>query len=959
MGETAFTLLFHGNYGLAMMEIKKVFRPFKGRPWVNALIALLQVLVIVAAGRQYFENLEKAALEEFNQRQLILAGEATGKLKLYLEFLSGALGSLGRMPGVHDFDEKLTRQIISLEIHELARFGVKNIEVMDEKGILRYGVMTREMEGKDFSWRKAFREAKKRGTADSYIMEFSSLDPEQKEILIAVPMFKHHEDKKNPQLHDQFAGVVLCSLTLENLTDKFIAPIKPSARGHAFLLDERQDILWTPDRSLLGKNLGRLAEGFPSFQQLLQEMKKGSSGTGGYSYFKLDGDTYKYTRKREEKLLAHVPIQLGGEQWTLGVWAPKRDAISLMRSTHVKQIVLVVIVIMIILLGPAYSLTTSLRYSMNLEKEVKAKTREFKDSHERLLTVLDSLDASVYVANIDTHEILFVNKYTRDRYGDVVGKTCWTVFQHGEDPTRPCESCPDRKMLIPDKGPTGVRIWEFQDNVTGQWYEIRDRAITWVDGRIVRLEIATDVTDRKLAEEELKRSAEQLSSLLESLPVIVPYTSMASDGMGITYVSNTIEELTGYDPAQFTQDSKFWSEHIHPNDRERVFEELSALFEEGSLSLEYSFQTADGSYKLFNDTRSLVKLPDGTGSHIAGTWQDITEKKSLRKKSLSRMRSQELGGFGNIIGASHPMQEIYERIHKIIEMDVKTVLILGETGTGKDLAAKTIHEQSPRSDHPFTDINCASIPDNLLESELFGHEKGAFTDAKGLKRGLLEQAPMGTILLNEIGHMKLDLQAKLLRVIEERKFRRVGGVKDLDLDVRLLVATNKGLWRAVEKGEFREDLYYRIKLVPIYMPPLRDRKEDIPLLIKRFIELANRGFDKNVQGISKDAMERMIRYDWPGNVRELKNVIERAIILGDGDQIQEKHLPREIISGNGKGKLGVLFELPEQGISLAGVEKTFFEQALKRTEGNQIQTAKLLGLTRHAVRHRMKKYGFL
>jgi len=328
-----------------------------------------------------------------------------------------------------------------------------------------------------------------------------------------------------------------------------------------------------------------------------------------------------------------------------------------------------------------------------------------------------------------------------------------------------------------------------------------------------------------------------------------------------------------------------------------------------------------------------------------------------REVALIRMQQRESYGFSNIIGTSPPMQEVYERISKIIEMDVKTVLILGETGTGKDLVARTIHYESPRQTHSFVEINCMNIPDNLLESELFGHEKGAFTDAKELKRGLFEQAQGGTILLDEIGHMPRNLQAKLLRVIEERKFRRVGRVKDLDVDVLVIAATNRDLWRAVEKGEFRKDLYYRIKLVPIYMPPLRERKEDMPFLSKYFIETANREFKRNVQGISTEAEQLLIGYDWPGNVRELKNVIERAVILGDEDQITVKHLPREI-ARNGKDA-SMEFKLPEKSISLANVERELIEQALGRTKGNQVQAGKLLGITRHALRHRMKKYGLL
>jgi DNA-binding NtrC family response regulator len=334
---------------------------------------------------------------------------------------------------------------------------------------------------------------------------------------------------------------------------------------------------------------------------------------------------------------------------------------------------------------------------------------------------------------------------------------------------------------------------------------------------------------------------------------------------------------------------------------------------------------------------------------VAITIKNALESTRLRREvALIRMQQRERYGFDNIIGSGPPMQEVYDRISKIIEMDVKTVLILGETGTGKDLVAKTIHYQSPRQAHAFVEINCANIPENLLESELFGHEKGAFTDAKNLKRGLFEQAQMGTLLLDEIGHMRLDLQGKLLRVIEDRRFRRVGGINDLDVDVLLIAATNKDLWKAVERGDFREDLYYRINLVPIYMPALRERKDEIPLLSKYFIQEANREFKRNVQGISEEAQEFLLDYDWPGNVRELKNIIERAVILGEEEKILAKHLPMEIAK-NAHSVAGE-FKLPEKGISLAGVERGLIEQALRRADGNQVQAAKLLDISRHALR---------
>lgn len=468
--------------------------------------------------------------------------------------------------------------------------------------------------------------------------------------------------------------------------------------------------------------------------------------------------------------------------------------------------------------------------------------------------------------------------------------------------------------------------------------------------------VVHDITDRKLAEENFKRTSTRLSSLLESLPTI-PYTCKADGDMAITYISSAIEDVLGYSPVQIESDSSFWIDHIHPGDKSRVIQEMEILLQQDRHNFEYGFMAADGSYKMISDTRCLVRTPDGSLSHIVGTLQDNTERQRQHSQKVHSPLSMHERGFGDLIGTSAPMQEIYERISRIIEKDVKTVLILGETGTGKDLVAETIHHQSPRAPHPMVEINCAGIPENLLESELFGHEKGAFTDATELKRGLFEEAPMGTILLNEIGHMRLDLQAKLLRVLEERKFRRVGGVKDLDVDVRIVAATNKGLWEAVQTGEFREDLYYRLKLVPLYMPPLRDRKSDLPLLIEHLIQSANQQFEKNITGVTSEAEELLMQYDWPGNVRELRNIIERAVIFCEDDFIDVDHMPREITAA--ENSTPFVFELPPSGISLADVERQLIEQALDVTGGNQIQASKLLNITRHAMRHRMKKHGLL
>ncbi len=332
------------------------------------------------------------------------------------------------------------------------------------------------------------------------------------------------------------------------------------------------------------------------------------------------------------------------------------------------------------------------------------------------------------------------------------------------------------------------------------------------------------------------------------------------------------------------------------------------------------------------------------------------------KKEVANLRSVQSHKFGvtNIIGNSRHMKNVLAMVEKIAKSDASTVLIQGESGTGKELIAKAIHYESARADKPFMAINCAAVPETLLESELMGHEKGAFTDAKVQKKGLFELADGGTIFLDEIGDMEPGMQAKLLRVLEERSFRRIGGTKDIRVDVRIISATNKDLLKAIEDGSFRNDLYYRIQVIPIYLPALRERKEDIIPLTEHFVGHFNREFGKSVKGISKMAEKFLLEYSWPGNIRELKNVIERAIILENDDTLLLEHLPQEIVAKAGGAGAGPLnFRLPADGVDIEEVERELIRQSLEVSEGNQSKAAKLLHLGIDAFRYRMKKFGFL
>jgi DNA-binding NtrC family response regulator len=342
-------------------------------------------------------------------------------------------------------------------------------------------------------------------------------------------------------------------------------------------------------------------------------------------------------------------------------------------------------------------------------------------------------------------------------------------------------------------------------------------------------------------------------------------------------------------------------------------------------------------------------------------------EKGLETKSLinevRRLHRQQKENYENshIYGVSPQIHYVKELIGMISKTHKTPVLIEGESGTGKELAANAVHYNSHRQDKPLMKINCSAIPDSLLESELFGYEKGAFTDAKNTKKGLFELADGGTVFLDEIGDMNPFLQSKILRVLENQTFMRVGGEREIKVDIRVIAATNKNLEAMVKEGLFRKDLYYRLKVMVVEMPPLRDRLEDILLLSNLFIEENNKEYNKTIKGFSDEAKKLMVQYAWPGNVRELKNVIERAMILTDQEVITPKHLPFELkqfekmVRENTGGEIS---EAPMDlsDMSLEGMEKTHLSRVLKRLEWNKSKASKFLGISRATLRAKIKKY---
>ena len=338
---------------------------------------------------------------------------------------------------------------------------------------------------------------------------------------------------------------------------------------------------------------------------------------------------------------------------------------------------------------------------------------------------------------------------------------------------------------------------------------------------------------------------------------------------------------------------------------------------------------------------------------VALTVEKALETSRLRREVRAYRSSQGREfGFDAIIGSSPAMIAAKTLLVRIANSPASTVLLTGETGTGKDLAAKAIHFNSHRAAKPFVNITCSALPEQLLESELFGHERGAFTDARQQKRGLFETADGGTVFLDEIGEMTPGLQAKLLRFLEEKTFKRIGGLADIRVDVRVIAATHRNLEDEVRAGKFREDLFYRLQVMPVTLPALRERRGDIPLLANYYIDRYNREFRKRVRGVSPEALALLEHYRWPGNVRELRNAIERAMLLTDRDL-----LGAEDFNSLSRNAVTATFRLPPEGVALDEVERQLVVQALERCGGNQTRAGALLGINRDQVRYRIEKFG--
>ena len=386
----------------------------------------------------------------------------------------------------------------------------------------------------------------------------------------------------------------------------------------------------------------------------------------------------------------------------------------------------------------------------------------------------------------------------------------------------------------------------------------------------------------------------------------------------------------------------------------RVLKKMKALHPDVPVILLTAFSSIEtaveamkqGAYHYANKPFNL----DEIALVVAKALETTALRREVRQLRTSRSEPYTLS---RIVDEGTAMQQLRALLQHIATSPASTVLLTGESGTGKDLAAKIIHYNSDRASRLFMNITCSALPETLLESELFGHERGAFTDARQQKTGLLESAEGGTVFLDEIGEMSPALQAKLLRFLEEKSFKRIGGAADIRVDVRVVAATNRDLEDAVAHGNFRADLYYRLNVMQVQLPPLREHASDVPLLVAFYVDLFNREFRKQVRGASPASLALLSGYRWPGNIRELRNAVERAMLLADGEWLEPAHFPMAVSRRSTSGT----YDLPDEGLNLEQVERELVMQALTRTGWNHTKAAALLGLNRDQIRYRIEKFG--
>ncbi len=967
------------------MDIKKLLRAYISRPSLFFMVSGPLIGAILMVGYQSLKASEQKTYSEFNRRQLLMVKQTVAGMKNYIEILVNSLRSIAQTQNLYRFNDPAIRLLIEHEFVELQEMGINDLGVIDADGILRYTSKATHLAGADFSWRNYFQRSKDNASAKNFSLKYclnliklKGVDAGQIGLLLCVPIAVRAEGFKSASFN--FGGLVVCTFKLEMLTRNFIANLESDECHHVFLFTETRDLLWPRDNLFFGKPIPHDHPAFSILDTIMPSMKSGQGLMLESSFFESNTDARALAPDPEIHLIAAAPLTIDEQVWPLVLCTSKSKARGAVNGVFFKQMMLTGVAIAALLMAASYALLVANRHKRTLERDVAMKSNELAVSHKRFVSLLDGLEAYVFVIDMENFEILFANQLALKCFGDIIGKPCWQVLQVGQ--TGQCDFCPNRKLRSGKREPTDAHSWEIQNTRTKQWWQTQGRVIRWIDNRMAILKVAINVTDRKSAEIELQQSHNELGTFCGIMKEIGTMESLDSIG---AFLLKKLESILANHSMVLVVFNKYRDilyvlsesptriikEHHVTSEVSRIIDDLNDI----SVNPQAVFKppVIPGTFPS-GGKQTIIPLQVSSksdGALIIGCQADCRcEEKELdlielileqvsgvikravrHREEIRNLQDQIENTFEycGIVGKTPEMQVIYKLIDDIAPTDA-TVLIQGESGTGKELVARAIHRQSTRRNKPFIVINCAAYPATLLESELFGHEKGAFTGATSQKSGRFEQASGGTVFLDEIGEVPLSAQIKLLRVLQTQKFERLGGTQTLAVNVRILSATNKNLIEEVKKGNFREDLFYRLNVIPITLPPLKNRRNDIPLLIEHFQHRFASKQGQDTQGVSFQALRLFFNYHWPGNVRELENSIEHAVILSKGRQIEVHHLPSMLTDAQGSHN-----ETPSQG-SLMDNEKRAVIKALEEQNWNKSRAAIQLNISRSALYDKIKKY---
>jgi formate hydrogenlyase transcriptional activator len=589
-------------------------------------------------------------------------------------------------------------------------------------------------------------------------------------------------------------------------------------------------------------------------------------------------------------------------------------------------------------------------YGVLFDIEDRKRAEEaLRESETRFRTFVDHAGDALFVYDLEQGTVVDVNReaceslgYTRE---EIIGKS--PMAFHADSYQAELQSVAER--VAPGQTVFDTH-WHRRKNGTMFPVEVHTSRVLY-GGREFLLTVARDISDRLRAEEAVRQSEKQLREVIETMPAVA--WTMSPDG-SLEFVNKRWQEYTGMSSQEAAGFG--WKSAFHPKDIDRYLETRSASLASGSLfEDEVRIRSRGGEYRWF--ISRAVPLRDEQGKIVRwyGTATDIHDRKQAEERVqvenvVLREEIDKASMFEEVVGASPALQTVLSAVSKVAPTD-STVLLTGQTGTGKELIARAIHKKSERSGRPFISVNCAAIPQSLIASELFGHEKGAFTGALQRHLGKFELAERGTIFLDEIGELPMETQVALLRVLQEREIQRVGGSQPIRVNVRILAATNRDLQKAIAAGTFREDLFYRLNVFPIHVPLLRERKEDIPMLVEYFIDRFARKAGKDIRSIDKQSLELLESYSWPGNIRELQNVVERSVVLCDADTLRIESSWLSVGDSTSAGRTGSLAsKIQEQ-------ERDFIERALAEAEGKvsgPLGAAAKLGISPSALEYKIR-----